>query len=66
LHEKIAFKFNLRRYNSHHMDIHTWSVGRTSRPDRVVAMAARGAAEAGPGPRGFTRHPPHVEPLFLD
>ena len=33
--------------NSHHMDVHTWSVGRTARPVRVVAMAARGAAEAG-------------------
>ena len=31
--------------NSHHMDVHAWSVGRTSRPERVVAMAARGAAE---------------------
>jgi D-galacturonate reductase len=25
--------------NSHHMDIHAWSVGRTARPERVVAMA---------------------------
>jgi len=28
------------------MDIHTWAVGKTSRPERVVAMAATGAAEA--------------------
>jgi len=32
--------------NSHHMDIHSWAVGDTSRPVRVVAMAANGAAEA--------------------
>ena len=32
--------------NSHHMDVHAWCVGRTARPERVVAHAARGAAEA--------------------
>ena len=32
--------------NSHHMDLHTWFVGRSARPERVVAHAARGAAEA--------------------
>jgi len=32
--------------NSHHMDVHAWCVGRSARPERVVAFAARGAAEA--------------------
>ena len=32
--------------NSHHMDVHCWSVGDASRPERVVAFAATGAANA--------------------
>ena len=32
--------------NSHHMDVHAWSVRGASRPERVTAFAARGAAEA--------------------
>ncbi|GIL53428.1 hypothetical protein Vafri_9013, partial [Volvox africanus] len=31
--------------NSHHIDLHSWMVGRSSRPERVVAMAATGVAE---------------------
>ena len=31
--------------NSHHMDVHAWSVRGESRPERVVAFAANGAAE---------------------
>ncbi|GLI67187.1 hypothetical protein VaNZ11_011405 [Volvox africanus] len=31
--------------NSHHIDLHSWMVGQSSRPERVVAMAATGVAE---------------------
>ena len=31
--------------NSHHMDVHAWSVRGASRPERVTAFAANGAAE---------------------
>eukprot|EP00899_Mesostigma_viride_P008310 jgi/Mesvir1/17480/Mv08753-RA.1 len=32
--------------NSHHMDIHCWSVRHMARPERVTAMAATGVADA--------------------
>ncbi|KAG2491936.1 hypothetical protein HYH03_009669 [Edaphochlamys debaryana] len=32
--------------NSHHVDLNCWTVGRASRPELVVAMAASGVAEA--------------------
>ena len=32
--------------NSHHMDVHAWSVRGASRPERVTAFAASGAANA--------------------
>ena len=32
--------------NSHHIDIHNWMAGGRARPERVVAMAATGVAEA--------------------
>lgn len=32
--------------NSHHIDFHQWAVGAASRPERCVAMAAHGVADA--------------------
>jgi D-galacturonate reductase len=32
--------------NSHHIDIHNWSVGSFASPVRVVAMASNGVAKA--------------------